>query len=611
MAEHEANVAQLHHQFPDENAEVKDITGAPLRKESLVGKELVETARSASSHNEPAYDDQKGGLNTIDGEEPNAGEKAALRHVGESLPVAAWLVAIVELCERFTYYGCQGLFQNYIQRPLDGSGGGPGALGLGQQGATGLGTFFQFFCYVTPILGAIVADQYLGRYKTIVVFCIVYIVGLIILFATSLPGPLAHGAGTGGFVTAIIIIGFGTGGIKSNVAPLIADQYTRKKMAIKTLPSGERIILDPAVTYQRIYMIFYTCINVGALSLLATPYMEKYIGFWSAFLLALCMFAVGVTVLIFGRKFYVVRPPQGGIITDAFKAIWVMVKARNMDAAKPSHQAQIGSGRSLPWNDHFIDELKRALIAMRVFVFFPVFWVVYSQFSSNFVSQAGEMNGHGIPNDLMQNFDPIAIIVVVPILDRIVYPAMLKAGIQFRPITRITVGFFVAAAAMVYASVLQHYIYKAGPCFDAPLACDAAQNADGTASGNNIHIAIQTPAYVFIGLSEIFLNVSGLEYAYTKAPPSMKSFVQSMYLLTSAFGSALAEALTPAAKDPAVMWMYAGLAIASSITGCIFFALFRHLNDMEDEMNALEAREEEEDARAASVTGTPPAYEKV
>lgn len=48
-----------------------------------------------------------------------------------------WLVAIVEFCERFTYYGLAALLQNYIQRPLDGSMG-RGALGMGQQGATGM-----------------------------------------------------------------------------------------------------------------------------------------------------------------------------------------------------------------------------------------------------------------------------------------------------------------------------------------------------------------------------------------------------------------------------------------------------------------------------------------
>ncbi|PYH86863.1 PTR2-domain-containing protein [Aspergillus uvarum CBS 121591] len=541
--------------------------------------------------NEKAYMTEKALDVTPDGEEPNQEEVRTLRHVAEHLPISAWLVAVVELCERFTYYGMSGMFQNYIQRPLDGSQG-RGALGMGQRGATGLTTFFQFWCYVTPILGAIVADQYLGKYKTIVVFCIVYLVGLLILVCTSIPTALSHGAGVGGFIVSILIIGLGTGGIKSNVAPLIADQYKRKKMAIKTTPKGERVIIDPALTIQRIYMIFYACINIGSLSLIATPYMEKYIGFWSGYLLCLCMFAVGTGVLIFGRKFYVVRPPQGSIITDAFKALGIMIVNRNMDAAKPSWQATNGGNRpNLPWDDRFIDELKRALVACRVFAFYPVYWVVYGQFSSNFVTQAGEMESHGIPNDLMQNFDPISVIVFIPVLETLVYPLLRRMRIQFRPITRISVGFVIASLAMMYAAIVQHLIYSAGPCYGKPL-CDASI-VDGAATGNHVHIAIQTPAYVFIGVSEIFASVSGLEYAYTKAPPSMKSFVQSMYLLTNAFGSAIAEALTPAAFDPAIMWMFVGLACASFIAGIIFWMVYHHLNDQEDEMNALDAEDPE------------------
>ncbi|GES65298.1 PTR2-domain-containing protein [Aspergillus terreus] len=523
---------------------------------------------------------------TPDGEEPNAEEARTLRHVAENLPVSAWLVAMVELCERFTYYGMSGLFQNYVNLPLDGSEG-RGALGMGHQGATGLTTFFQFWCYVTPIIGAIIADQYLGKYKTIVLFSVVYMVGLLILVCTSIPTALQHGAGLGGFIVAILIIGLGTGGIKSNVAPLIADQYKRKKMAVSTTKKGERVIIDPSLTIQRIYMIFYGCINLGSLSLLATPYMERDIGFWSGYLLCLCMFTCGSLVLVFGRKFYVVRPPQGSIITDAFKALWIMVVNRNMDAPKPTWQAANGGNRTVPWDDHFIDELKRALVACRVFCFYPIYWVVYGQFSSNFVTQAGQMQGHGIPNDLMQNFDPISIIVFIPVLETLIYPLLRRLRIPFRPITRISLGFVVASLAMMYAAIVQHLIYSAGPCYEHP-GCDASI-VDGVTSGNKVHIAIQTPAYMFIGLSEIFASVSGLEYAYTKAPPSMKSFVQSMYLLTNAFGSAIAEALTPAAYDPAILWMFVGLACASFAVGIIFWLVFHHLNSQEDQMNALDA----------------------
>jgi POT family proton-dependent oligopeptide transporter len=157
----------------------------------------------------------------------------------------------------FTYYGASGIFQNYIQLPRSGELG-RGALGMGHQGATGLSTFFQFWCYVTPILGAVIADQYLGKYNTIVIFCGVYMVGLLILTCTAIPAALDHGAGLAGFIVAIIVIGLGTGGIKSNVAPLIADQYKRRQMVIgHDDKTGERVIIDPTITIQRIYMIFY------------------------------------------------------------------------------------------------------------------------------------------------------------------------------------------------------------------------------------------------------------------------------------------------------------------------------------------------------------------
>lgn len=97
-----------------------------------------------------------------------------------------------------------------------------------------------------------VADQYLGKYNTIVYFAMVYITGLIILFCTSLPVAIEHGASLGGLIAAMIIIGLGTGGIKSNVSPLIAEQYRGTKQVIRVLKSGERVIVDPAVTIQRI-----------------------------------------------------------------------------------------------------------------------------------------------------------------------------------------------------------------------------------------------------------------------------------------------------------------------------------------------------------------------
>jgi POT family proton-dependent oligopeptide transporter len=219
-----------------------------------------------------------------------------------------------------------------------------------------------------------------------------------------------------------------------------------------------------------------------------------------------------------------------------------------------------------------------------------------------------------MPNDLMQNFDPISILVFIPILDRVVYPILRKLRIELKPIARITIGFALSSLCLAYAAIVQHIIYRSGPCYESPGACPAGMDGK-TPLPNHVHIAVQTPAYVFIGLAEIFISVTGLEYAYTKAPPSMKSFVQSLYLFTSAIGSAMSEALVPATGDPAIMWMYTGVSIAAITTSVIFWFTFNHYDKEEEKMNELDAydtidgkagHESENPSRNASVRPTQP-----
>lgn len=135
-----ANIYRVHEEFnqrrpSQQDEKQKDLSGGFITRGS-VSQEKADSSDMADIETEP----------TMDGEEPNEYEKKNLRRVGENLPAAAFLIAIVELCERFTYYGCQGLFQNYVSNSPDGSDG-PKGLGLGHQGATGLNIFFQFFCY--------------------------------------------------------------------------------------------------------------------------------------------------------------------------------------------------------------------------------------------------------------------------------------------------------------------------------------------------------------------------------------------------------------------------------------------------------------------------------
>lgn len=178
----------------------------------------------------------KGNISQIDDHEiePTPEELSTLKRISDQIPLAAWLIVICELCERFAFYGLSGLFQNYIEFPPHlSSSEQPGALNRGRPTASALTNFFRFFAYVTPILGAILADQYWGKYKTIVVSCGVYMIGLLVLLLTSIPPSISAGVAFPGLIIAMVILGFGTGGVKSNVSPLMAEQYTRTKAVVR------------------------------------------------------------------------------------------------------------------------------------------------------------------------------------------------------------------------------------------------------------------------------------------------------------------------------------------------------------------------------------------
>ncbi len=66
----------------------------------------------------------------------------------------------------------------------------------------------------------------------------------------------------------------------------------------------------------------------------------------------------------------------------------------------------------------------------------------------------------------LRNLNPIVIIIIIPIMDLLVYPALRRNGFNFTPIKRITLGFFIAGLAMLYAAILQKFVYEQSPCHD-------------------------------------------------------------------------------------------------------------------------------------------------
>jgi POT family proton-dependent oligopeptide transporter len=165
-------------------------------------------------------------------------------------------------------------------------------------------------------------------------------------------------------------------------------------------------------------------------------------------------------------------------------------------------------------------------------------------------------------------------------MERLIYPGLRRAKINFTPIKRITFGFFLASLAMVYTTVIQYFIYKKGPCGRFASTCETAAP---------INVWLQAPSYVIIGLSEIFASITGLEYAFTKAPERMKSVVTSIYLFMSALASAIEFGLVGVSADPYLMWMYAGVGITSFLAGIAFWFTFRSLDAEEDDLNIIGA----------------------
>ncbi|KAG2166454.1 PTR2-domain-containing protein [Aureobasidium pullulans] len=515
---------------------------------------------------------------------PTEEDLKTLRRVSGKINWAAYTVAFAELAERFSYYGSSILYTNFVQWPLPegsrtgagGLNGQPGALGMGQSAAQGISLFNQFFAYFMPLIGGYVADAHLGRYKTIHIAIVIGIVAHIILVAASAPDVIIHKtSATAAFIIGLLTLCVGTGFFKANISPLLAEQNTDRRMRVETLPTGERVLVDPSVTNSRIFLI-------------SMVYVEKFVGFWLAFLLPTVLFVAAPVVLFFNRKNYILSPPTGSILSKFFHMLKFSWKNKQgsfkWDVAKPSNVPAEQRPVWMTYDDAWVDEVKRGLSACKVFLFLPLFFLAYNQMTGNLTSQAAVLQLGGVPNDIIQNLNPISIVIMIPILDHVIYPGFRKIGFAFTPIKRMTVGFFFAAASMVAAAVMQHYIYVKSPCGKSASDPDCIKEF-GKA---DISVWAQVLPYIFIGIAEIFTNVTSLEYAYAKAPANMKSMVMSINLFMSAFASAIGQAFTPLSEDPLLVWNYTIITILAFLGGVGFWFCFRDLDANEDKLNMLE-----------------------
>ncbi|KAJ5971603.1 Proton-dependent oligopeptide transporter family [Penicillium vulpinum] len=510
-----------------------------------------------------------------DGRVASEDEVQNLLHIVDKIPVRLWIACLAGILERFVWYGATAPLQNYLQNVPGGEV--PGALGLHQATASNIVNALIIGSYIVPVPAAVVADSWLGRYKTMIYSAIIEAIGATILFATSLPIAIREGAALPGVITACILLAIGSGAFKTTVVPFIADQYDEAEFRIKTQKNGVRVVTSRELTITYIYNVFYWAINVVGFVADATPLLERYVGFWLAYLIPCCAMWLALIPILFGRKYFIQHLPTSNIMPQVCSALkYGITGGFKMDAAKPGAQLHQHS-RPVPWTDSFIEEIKRSLLTCRVLLLFPIHWLCYNQTFNNLISQAGQMVTYGIPNDMMKISGAISGIIIAPIIQKGLYPYLTRRRVSFGPISRMTVGFVFLTLSMVYTTVIQKLIYQTGPCYNAPLACAAAN--DHTIP-NQISVFLQVPTYFGGALAEVFCLTTGTEYAYNNAPKTMKTLVQAIWLAMAGIGTCLALAFTPLTKDPYLATMYAILTGLLGGATVLLWILFRRLDKL-------------------------------
>ena len=434
----------------------------------------------------------------------------------------------------------------------------------------------------------------MGRFWTLHLAIGIATIAHVILVAASAPGVIVKpDAAFGVFIVGLLSLCVGCGFFKANVSPLLAEQNEDTRMRVE-VRKGKRVIVDPAVTNTRIFLYFYFCINIGALSgQIGMVYVENLHGFWQAFLIPTALFLLAPIVLWSQKKKYKLSPPTGSLLSKFLRMFRFAQKRSSFwkpdwEEAKPSNSPSEQRPSWMTYDDAWVDEVRRGLMACKVFLFIPIFYLAYNQMTGNLTMQASTMQRNGTPNDVIQNLNPISIVIMIPLIDHGLYPGLRKMGIAFTPIKRMTTGFIIASLSMVAAAVMQYYIYEMNSC---GWHINSKMEAQEECEPANINVWAQALPYIFVGIGEIFTNVTSYEYAFSKAPENMKSLVMAVNLFMSSISAAIGQAFTPLSGDPLLVWNYTVVACIALVGGIAFWFTFRHLDSEEDKWNMLKKSE--------------------
>uniref|UniRef100_J3MHX8 Peptide transporter n=1 Tax=Oryza brachyantha TaxID=4533 RepID=J3MHX8_ORYBR len=475
-----------------------------------------------------------------------------------------------ECCERLAYYGMSSNLVNYMVDRLR-QGNAAAAASVNNWSGT---------CYVMPLVGAFVADAYLGRYRTIAAFMALYILGLALLTITaSVPGikppycggavaPSApcgpSGAQTAAFFVALYLIALGTGGIKPCVSSFGADQFDDAD------PREHR-------SKASFFNWFYMSINAGALvasSMLV--WVQMNIGWGWGFGIPAIAMAVAVASFLLGSKLYRHQKPGGSPLTRMLQVV-VAAARKSRVVALPADAALLYEGegdnktscsgrRRVAHTDQFrwldraavgtaedgggpwrlcpvtqVEELKTVVRLLPVWASGIVMSAVYGQMSTMFVLQGNTLDprmgaSFKIPSASLSIFDTLSVIAWVPVYDRLIVPAARRFTGHprgFTQLQRMGIGLVISVFSMVAAGVLEVVRLRVA----------AAHGMLDSTDYLPISIFWQVPQYFIIGAAEVFAFIGQIDFFYDQAPDDMRSMCTALSLTSSALGNYLSTLL--------------------------------------------------------------------
>lgn len=419
-----------------------------------------------------------------------------------------------EAAERFSYYGMNAILTIFLaQHMLDAQGV---ADPMTDDESKSVFHLFKFAAYFTPIIGAVIADVFLGKYRTIVTLSLLYCVGHASLAMMDL-APAMNVHMLWFLWPGLLCIAMGAGAIKPCVSAHVGDQFGSKNKHLVT----------------KIFAWFYFSINVGAAtSTILTPIFLDQVGPWLAFGVPGILMAIATLVFWLGRNRFVHVPAAG----------WTRFK-----------------------EETFSPDGRRAILNLvPIFlIFVPMFWALFDQTASAWVLQAISMDrgvaGFQILPSQIQAANPLLILILIPVFSYGIYPAINKV-FPLTPLRKISIGLFVTAAAFGISAWIETQIQEkcgasatnlwqalgtTGPTDpkglrDAIVAADDAGLSDATvlaAMKGMPHISWQILAYIVITAAEVMVSITTLEFAYTQAPKRMKSFIMGIYFLGVSLGN--------------------------------------------------------------------------